>query len=48
MLLRLLGLKFEPVSPELETRIRSASAAEIDAWSERLLAASSLDEVFDE
>lgn len=44
VLLKLLQLRFGPVSDELTSRVQSASIAELDAWAERVLSATSLDE----
>lgn len=44
---RLLGLKFGAVSVATRERLRTASLDELDRWAERLLAAASLEEVFD-
>jgi hypothetical protein len=46
VLLKLLALKFTAVNPEFDERIASASEADLQQWTERILSASSLDEVF--
>jgi hypothetical protein len=46
VLLKLLALKFTAVNPEFEERIAHAREADLQQWSERILSASSLDEVF--
>jgi len=46
VLLKLLALKFTALSAELEERIAHGSEADLEQWSERILSASSLDEVF--
>ncbi len=43
-LLRLLRLKFGPLEPEIEERVRSANVDRLAGWSERILTAESLDE----
>jgi hypothetical protein len=45
-LLKLLALRFGPVAPEVEARVRSAAEAQLDQWVERVLTAASLDDVF--
>ncbi len=44
--LRLLRLKFGPLAPEIEERVHSADADRLLAWSERILTAESLQDVF--
>ena len=44
VLLKLLQLRFGPVSDEMTSRVQSASIAELDAWAERVLSATSLDD----
>jgi hypothetical protein len=46
MLLQLLRLKFGPLAPETEERVRSTDAARLLEWSERVLTAEHLHEVF--
>lgn len=46
VLLKQLALKFSAISPELEERIARASEADLEKWSEKILSASSLDELF--
>lgn len=46
ILLRQLRLKFGPLSPETEDRVRSAAPDLLDQWSDRILSARALDEVF--
>ncbi len=46
-LLRQLRLKFGDLSPDTETRVRSASEADLHRWVERILTAESLDDVFE-
>ena len=42
---RLLELRFGPLPSHVHARLENASVAELDAWTERLLSAASLDEV---
>jgi hypothetical protein len=46
LLVKLLQLKFGPLSDDDAARVHSASSKELDAWAERILSAASLDEVF--
>jgi hypothetical protein len=46
MLLRQLGRRFGPLSPEIEARVRSADAGRLDGWSEAILDARDLGDVF--
>lgn len=46
VVLRLLRLKFGPLDPEIEERVRSADADRLLGWSERILTAESLQDVF--
>jgi predicted transposase/invertase (TIGR01784 family) len=46
VVLRLLRLKFGPLEPEIEERVRSADAERLLGWSERILTAESLQAVF--
>jgi len=46
MLLRLLRLKFGPLTPEVEERVRSTDADRLLEWSERVLTAERLQDVF--
>ncbi|MCA8923026.1 MAG: Rpn family recombination-promoting nuclease/putative transposase [Planctomycetes bacterium] len=46
VLLRLLHAKFKPVPPEVENRVATAGATELETWTDRVINASSLDEVF--
>jgi predicted transposase/invertase (TIGR01784 family) len=46
LLLRVLALKFGPLSPETMQRVRRAPEASLDSWSERFIAATTLDDVF--
>jgi hypothetical protein len=46
VLLKQLALKFTTIGPKLEERIARASEADLEQWSERILSASSLDELF--
>lgn len=46
MLLRLLGLKFGPLAPEVEERVLSADKERLEEWSERVLTAERLQDVF--
>ena len=48
LLLRLLSLRFGDPSSELLARIHAASDAELTRWAERILTASTLDDVFAE
>ena len=45
VVLRLLRLKFGPLEPEIEERVRSADADRLLEWSERILTAESLQDV---
>jgi hypothetical protein len=45
VVLKLLALKFGPLSDEVTARVKSASAAELDQWTDRVLSATTLDEV---
>lgn len=44
LLLKLLQLKFGPLPDAVGARVQAASIAELDAWGERVLSATSLDE----
>jgi hypothetical protein len=46
LLLRLLRLKFGPLEPEAEERVRSADPDRLLEWGERVLAAERLEDVF--
>jgi len=46
VVLRLLRLKFGPLTPETEERVRSADADRLLEWSERVLSAERLEDVF--
>ncbi len=46
MLSRLLARRFGPLPVLVQERIKNASIAELEAWSDRLLDARALDEVF--
>jgi prophage antirepressor-like protein len=46
LLLRLLRLKFGPLDPETEERVRSADADQLLEWGERVLTVANLQEVF--
>ena len=46
MVLQLLRLKFGPLDPETEERVHSADADRLLGWSERILTAESLEDVF--
>jgi len=46
MLLRLLARRFGPLPAEIETRVRSADGSRLDVWSERILDARDLSDVF--
>lgn len=46
VVLRQLRLKFGPLDPEIEARVRSADADRLLGWSERILTAESLQDVF--
>lgn len=46
LVLRLLRLKFGPLKPSIEKRVRSADADLLLKWGERVLTAESLDDVF--
>jgi hypothetical protein len=45
MLIKLLTLKFGALTPDVAARIRSASADELERWAERVLSATSLEDV---
>jgi hypothetical protein len=47
VVLRLLRLKFAPLAPEVEERVRSANAGQLLVWSERVLTAERLQDVFE-
>ncbi len=46
LLLRLVRLKFGPLEPEMEERVRSADADRLLEWGDRVLTATSLQEIF--
>jgi len=46
VVLRLLRLKFGPLPPEIEERVRSADADRLLEWSERVLTAERLQDIF--
>ena len=46
VLLRLLRLKFGPLAPEAEERVRSADADRLLEWGDRVLTAERLQDVF--
>jgi hypothetical protein len=46
VLLRQLHLKFGPLAPEVEERVRSTDADRLLEWSERILTSERLEEVF--
>jgi predicted transposase YdaD len=48
MLLRLLRLKFGPLALEIEERVRSTDANRLLEWSDRVLSAERLEDVFRE
>ena len=43
---KLLHLKFGPLSEEHEARVRQASAEQLDLWAEKILSATSIDDLF--
>jgi uncharacterized protein DUF4351 len=43
---RLLRIRFDELPEPVHARLRTASLEQLDAWSQRLLEAGSLDEVF--
>ena len=45
-LIRLLERRFGPLSPDLVSRVEAASPEELDAWTDQVLDASSLEEMF--
>ena len=45
-LIRLLGQRFGPLSPEVEARIKQASPDELDGWLDQVLDAPSLEAMF--
>ena len=44
--MRQAALKFAPLGPELQSRIRTGTALELDEMAERLLRADTLDAIF--
>ena len=46
VLVRLLQLKFGPLSEATQQRLEQTDEARLDLWTERVLSAQSLDEVF--
>jgi len=46
VVLRLLRLKFGPLDPEIEERVRSADADRLLEWGELILTAESLHDIF--
>lgn len=46
VVLRLIRLKFGPLEPEVEDRVRSADPDRLLEWSERALTAESLQDIF--
>jgi hypothetical protein len=46
LLKKLMTLKFGPLSPETEKRVSSAAIADLDRWSERMLNAQYIEEIF--
>jgi predicted transposase YdaD len=46
LVLRLLRLKFAPLEPEIEERVRAADADRLLVWGERVLTAESLEDIF--
>jgi hypothetical protein len=47
LLLKLLALKFGEIPPEIESKVSHAELEQLDRWAERVLAATSLEEIFD-
>ena len=47
LLVRLLNKKFGPLPPDLSARISCASEDQVDAWSEEVLSARTLGDLFD-
>lgn len=47
-LLRMLTRRFGPLPPELESRVRTGSTVELDRWTDRVLDAATLPDVFTE
>ncbi|MCA9711531.1 MAG: Rpn family recombination-promoting nuclease/putative transposase [Myxococcales bacterium] len=47
LLLKLLALRFGPVSASTRARIEAATLEQLDAWAERVLSAATLDDVLD-
>jgi Domain of unknown function (DUF4351) len=45
VLLKLLGLRFGPVSEVAKAHVEAASLEQLDTWAERILTAATLDEV---
>ncbi len=46
-LLRLLTIRFGPLPDNIQARVRTAIGAQLDAWTDRVLTATTLDDVFD-
>ena len=44
-MLKQLAVKFGPLSQETMARVRSANVAELDRWAERVLSATTLEDV---
>ena len=45
-LLRLLNRRFGPISPEVAERVKNASEAELELWTDRVLDVESLEDIF--
>lgn len=48
LLLRLLERRFGPLPPWVEQRVTAARSAQVEGWTDRLLDANSLDQVFEQ
>jgi hypothetical protein len=46
VLLRQMARRFGPVPPAVESRVRAATPAELEAWTDRILTAPTLEAVF--
>ena len=47
LLLKMLGLRFGTLPPEISAWLEAGTEADLERWAERLLVAASLEEVFD-
>ena len=46
-LMRLINIKFGKIESQIEDKIKSASAADLDKWLERIISASTIDDLFE-